>query len=522
MRRFTLAAMSAVLLLSACQDNAREPIGPSVDGPAEARRPVCTLPPFPVLSITVQISQVFPKGKLLIEALAREAIIIAFWAQCKPDRAQQAVSSFVGFTLLNFQNGRIGAGTPQTSTPARVSDLIDAMLAAVQLTPLDLPLGNPGEKDFGTGFADGTSTTTVVVKTNSGQAAGSFQGNAFGEPTVVTILRLPNTNQLNTAGQANQFAPFYSYNASNASNNHIVENGELFVGFCLADTEDVPEEGEGSYPDNIEVGHNPVQTNEGGPSGLPFFEILFRLTQTEYNTLQLTECPTLENPAFDDLSLRFDQGLPGFASSAWRAAVHHLKPLGAALLPENAYAFAPRTTGVGGRTSSYSPFGVVEPTFPSEFGSAGWSFKQVDSPEDVLPAWRTITPTPAEGWATGTAPFGSTDVSSCELNFATDWDIGTTMLLRRDVFIPADAVSITIDLRIDNNVEVFVNGTFVGSEEHEGCADEGEGDNSPPSFFVDASEGPLVPGEINKIFIQGTDEGVQSYLDARISVETGE
>lgn len=515
MRRLTLAAMCAALLLSACQDNTQAPLGPSVDDPAEARRPSCTLPPFPVLSVTVQIAQVFPKGKLLIEALAREAIIIALWAQCKPVKAQEAVASFVSFTLKNFQNGKIGAGTPRTSTPAKVSDLIDAILAAVQLTPLDLPLGDLEDKDFGTGFADGTSTGIVIVKTNSGQAAASFQGNAFGQPTVVTILRLANDPQLDTQGQANQFAPFYDYTASNASNNHIVVNGELFVGFCLADTEVVE-----GYPENIEVGHNPVQVNQGGPSGLPFFEILERLTQAEYNSLGLTACPTLENQAFEEFSLRFDEGLEGLASSAWRAAVHHLKPLGAALLPENAYAFAPRTTGVGGRASSYSPFGVVEPTFPSEFGSAGWSYKQISSEAEVPEEWRTITPTPEDGWSTGTAPFGSADVSSCELDFATDWDVGTTMLLRRDVFIPADAVSITIDVLVDNNVAVFVNGTFVGSHEHEGCANEGE--SPPPSFLVDASEGPLVPGQINKIFIQGTDEGAQSYLDARITVEVGE
>jgi hypothetical protein len=363
MRRLSLAAVCAALLLAACQDNAREPLGPSVDDQTEGLRlPPCSLPKFPVVSITLQIGQVFPKGPLLVEALAREAIIAAFWTQCKPAKAQEAVASFVGFTLRNFQAGKIGGGNPRSSTPARVSDLIDAMLVAVQMTPLDLALGAPGTKDFGTGFADGSSSGTVIVKTNSGQAAASFQGNAFGEPTVVTVLRLPNTNQLDTQGQANQFAPFYDYTASNASNNHIVVNGELLVGFCLAPTEQV-----GAYPDNIEIGHNPVQTNEGEPSGLPFFEILDRLTADEYAGLGLTNCPTLANP-LEELGFRFDKGFKGFASSAWNTAAHYLKPLGRALLPDNVYAFAliPRTTGVGGRTSSYSPFGVVEPLDLSE------------------------------------------------------------------------------------------------------------------------------------------------------------
>ena len=117
--------------------------------------------------------------------------------------------------------------------------------------------------DFGTGFADGTSTGVTVVKTNNGTAAGNFQGNAFAQPTVITIFRQPDTPQLNTQGQANQFAPFYDISASNATNNHIVVNGQLLVGICL-------EQGV-TYPATVEIGHNPPQTNgpPNTPSGCP-------------------------------------------------------------------------------------------------------------------------------------------------------------------------------------------------------------------------------------------------------------
>jgi hypothetical protein len=358
MRRLAVATVSAAaLILAACSDESRQSLEPNADQPALVTAPApipCPPPRFPLVSITNQIIRVFPAGPLRLEAFAREAIIAVLWSKCRPARAQEAVASFVGFTLRNFQAKKIGAGKPTTSTPQAVSDIIDAMLVAVGLTPADLPLATvtPGT-DFGTGFADGISPGRVVVRTNSGAASGSFQGNAWGEPTVVTIFRLPNSPQLVTEGE-NQFAPFYDYDASNRSDNHIVVNGELFVGFCL-------EEGV-AYPANIAIGHNPVQTNQGNPSGLPPFEILDPLTQAEYNGLGLTVCATLQNPAPPPpVGLNFGEGLPAFASSAWLTATHYLGPLAANILPERVQAAVPRNSGAGGRTSSYSPFGVVEP-----------------------------------------------------------------------------------------------------------------------------------------------------------------
>ena len=193
MRRFALAALSAALFVAACSDNSREtPLEPGTGTEVmpQTSNARCSPPPFPLVSITLQVGKVFPKGPLLVEALAREAIIVAYWGTCQPAKAQQAVASFVGFTLKNFQAKKIGAGTPSTSTPAAVSALIDAMLVGVGLKPANLPLVPvTAGTDFGTGFADGTSTGVTVVKTNSGTAAGNFQGNAFGQPTVITIFR---------------------------------------------------------------------------------------------------------------------------------------------------------------------------------------------------------------------------------------------------------------------------------------------------------------------------------------------
>jgi hypothetical protein len=161
---------------------------------------------------------------------------------------------------------------------------------------------------------------------------------------------------------------------------------------------------------------------------------------------------------------------------------------------------------------------LVASTPPVPFGSGGWFFKQIGNFDPVPSQWTTIAPTTANGWTPGSAPFGSTNVSGCTLSAPlTAWTVNTTMLLRRDVFIPVGTSSMTIEVLIDNDAHVFVNGTDVsgGLSIHEGCAN-----LHPLSFTIygPASEGPLVPGQVNQIFIRGVDRGVQSYLDARITL----
>ena len=66
------------------------------------------------------------------------------------------------------------------------------------------------------------------------------------------------------------------------------------------------------------------------------------------------------NPASS--ALKFGQGLPTLASSAVQVARDYLGQAADKLLPARAFAVVvPTGSGVGGRTSSYSPFGVVQP-----------------------------------------------------------------------------------------------------------------------------------------------------------------
>jgi hypothetical protein len=167
-------------------------------------------------------------------------------------------------------------------------------------------------------------------------------------------------------------------------------------------------------------------------------------------------------------------------------------------------------------------FTAAQPV-PTDFGSGGWSYKQIGNSDPIPSA--TVTPSAADGWAVGPAPFGSSE-SVCSLGTpGTLWSLNTTMLLRRDVFIPANTTSATIDVRIDNDVQVFVNGFDVsgGLVQHENCADI----QPPGPFTVSASAGPasanapLVAGQVNKIFIRGVDRGVQSFLDVKMTLNSG-
>jgi hypothetical protein len=190
-----------------------------------------------------------------------------------------------------------------------------------------------------------------------------------------------------------------------------------------------------------------------------------------------------------------------------------------AITEAGTYMLAFSAVGIPSVTSGAFSVGVTPPT-PASFGSGNWNYKQLSNFDPVPGIWTTITPTAADGWSMGSAPFGV--VTTCNLAPpSTPWTLNTTMLLRRDVLIPANTISATIDILIDNDVHVFVNGWDVstGLIINEGCAN-----LHPVSLIVPASTGPataqapLVAGQVNKIFIRGVDRGGQSYLDAKVTL----
>ena len=61
------------------------------------------------------------------------------------------------------------------------------------------------------------------------------------------------------------------------------------------------------------------------------------------------------------------------------------------------------------------------------------------------------------------------------------WGVGD-LLLRKTFTVPAGAGAGTVQVRVDNDVWVYLNGVLVGSAQHEGCADV-----NPPAPFAFAA-----------------------------------
>lgn len=71
------------------------------------------------------------------------------------------------------------------------------------------------------------------------------------------------------------------------------------------------------------------------------------------------------------------------------------------------------------------------------------------------------------GWSVGCAPFGT---DGCGFTARTPWPLGSTWYLRQHVWLTGAESGLTARVAIDNDFELFVNATSVGSLSKEGCA----------------------------------------------------
>jgi hypothetical protein len=83
-----------------------------------------------------------------------------------------------------------------------------------------------------------------------------------------------------------------------------------------------------------------------------------------------------------------------------------------------------------------------------------------------------------------------------------------TVLVRRGVVVPAGSRFVTVSVLVDNNAEVFWNGTLLGTYRHEGCV----GDEA----VFEVPQALVTPGT-NLLAVRGIDLGSQSYLDVKVT-----
>jgi hypothetical protein len=117
----------------------------------------------------------------------------------------------------------------------------------------------------------------------------------------------------------------------------------------------------------------------------------------------------------------------------------------------------------------------------------------------------------AAGWRDGAAPFGSLTYCSGSLPAVnTEWD-SSELLVRRTFTARPGTGAGTVELLIDNDATVYLNGQELGSSVHENCAN-----LAPPTFAIPA--GAIHAGQ-NVLAVRARDRGDQQYLDVRAQAD---
>jgi len=151
------------------------------------------------------------------------------------------------------------------------------------------------------------------------------------------------------------------------------------------------------------------------------------------------------------------------------------------------------------------------------------------------PGWSILPTTPGgvsgfaapnfseTGWATGQAtPFGLL-AGACLAFFPNPpstggWTENNDLLLRRRFDVPRGVGSGEVTVRIDNDVEVFLNGGTLGTDTTENCV--GSSGHVDPVFkFVRGTgEGQIHDGT-NVLAVRAKDRGVQRYIDVQLTAD---
>ncbi|MFL5538137.1 MAG: hypothetical protein ACJ8J0_04060 [Longimicrobiaceae bacterium] len=116
-------------------------------------------------------------------------------------------------------------------------------------------------------------------------------------------------------------------------------------------------------------------------------------------------------------------------------------------------------------------------------------------------------------WSTGAAAFGNGGDCPDPSWVHTPWPLNSDIVLRKMVVLPAGTASMEVEVMIDNDVQLFVNGYDVtgGMIAHEGCADVNY-------FILHPADVMLQPGA-NVIAVRARDRGVVSFFDLHVTAQ---
>lgn len=560
-------------------------------------------------AVDKQIIALVPVGKKIIAAVDFDVIVLAYDLG-KKSQAQTAMFQLWSKVLAGYFANKLVGGM-STATQAAVLALGKAFYCSVGLDGSTLTLGSPADSN-NVVVVVFPSTSTQTVVTPSGNAGVQIPPNVLTAPTTITINPIPGpfpefTGPLNT--KLDQFGPFFQFTAVPESS----IGDTIVVSTCVSDP---------LLPvSRVHLAHN-VGT---GLEILPLVPTFLTCSPSAFaqpaNPFQLAR-------AHD-----------------YRGAMAAIgSQIGDLFVSE---AFAGGTSlGIGGKTKSFSPFGVVDTlvmvqansltqqqaptgspvasppsvlvqTIGAHTGlaSVGVVFSIVQGTGDLTAVGSTTLvtqvsattsaagvasvgswvvglgsnivnaiatyPAPVTGvgvsvtgnpvadtatggdvipyygtnykwllastgdtvgffqpgfndasWNVGNASFGSGDVPgiTCPLDatVVTHWDNSiepNAMLLRKTFQWPAAGTGqtiLTLGVAIDNDIQVYVNGTDItstvqggtvssdGYVHHENCATE-------DSFLFSVSDALLVAGN-NLLAVRARDRSGVSYVDVRLSV----
>jgi len=461
-------------------------------------------------------------------AIAEYEFAVALYQHGDVATAQAIIARLYNVIEQAFAAGKlVGSGTPAGA--AAVAALGQAMFCQVGITA-----------NFSSNLDDNVvaivpANTDTIVRTGTSNGGVQIFAAQQLPQTVVVITRLPDISHTATCPQyagplctpLAQFPPFYYYQLSPAP--ALGQSAPPFIVEECVDTTRV------HVPlAQLYIAHNVADSAQVLPKAV--------------GNLGLA-CDTQlgMGPSRSVLEL----ARKGDVSGAATELASRLE----GLFVKDAYALF-TGGGVTGQTRSFSPFGIVDVNDFIAYRNGGWTYHAPPAFTNPPPHdWGDITGfqapsyVPDPSWVVNMSPFGNAPFGSgsegfgCPLSQLTylnaAWpsfnpvpastgnlnaDSSTIFLLRRTFFVPSTwNQDLQVGIAVDNDVEVFVNGTAVTPTSggsplfviHEGCAAQ-----DAPGFVFDVPQAVLLLGQQNLIAIRARDRGGESYIDARLSPTT--
>jgi hypothetical protein len=488
MRRHLTASIllaGALVLAGACNAD-REPTAPAAPAPTFSNSHGGGQAPLDH-QIEQLIVQLFPRPGFLVVALVRFESIEFLMKKHKTKPAQKQAMALADFALERYRHDQL-IGDHSSTTQTRLQLFIDLLFQYTGLGSTPIPPGAFG--DDGAVAVVGPDGGMVV--TGTGLAGVNVPANAFDQTVILTIDRNPSQfDPLPT--ELDQVPPFYEFHTFP----EIPQFGQpVIVGICVDDAS-IPQ-GRASF---LRIAHE-LHSDPSAVEILPLANAPFLVCPTT-----IPAAPQKRPSQFADNLLWMMMGAPRDLQAESRS---YLNP-----------------GGLGGRTSSFSTFGAVDAGSGVflPYQEIGYRYLEL-GPEEAPPAGFEQPGFDASSWSVGQGAFGGgTVANTCPAltgTIHTSWPAasdGAVQLLLRKAF-SGTAQNVQIQVPVDNDVQVFVNGIDItasggtvdedGFLEHEGCAD-------PEHPFVFTIDNSHLNAAGNWLVIRARDRGVVSYVDARIT-----